>query len=212
MSRPAVGFPELQERLEARLKHLGIKVCGGWGVGRGQSGRGKKRGDSLLNGEGKWVSEGGGQGTGGLVWEWDTCGQRGWALGTQPRRLTTSPAAAPSPPSTQPASHPLSPDPPQPHPQVTKVLEEEYCLIPMGGVLPKHPQRVLAIGGTAGERVGVGCGQSTQGPKRKRGGELAGARAAREGRLAWAASLRSDQYLDELMGMWGMGKAQEQGQ
>ena len=28
--------------------------------------------------------------------------------------------------------------------------EEEYCLIPMGGVLPKHPQRVLALGGTAG--------------------------------------------------------------
>ncbi|KAG2430978.1 hypothetical protein HYH02_013511 [Chlamydomonas schloesseri] len=58
VSRPAVDFPELKERLDARLKHLGIKV--------------------------------------------------------------------------------------------TKVLEEEYCLIPMGGVLPKHPQRVLAIGGTAG--------------------------------------------------------------
>ena len=24
------------------------------------------------------------------------------------------------------------------------------CLIPMGGVLPTHPQRVLGIGGTAG--------------------------------------------------------------
>ncbi len=35
--------------------------------------------------------------------------------------------------------------------QVTKIEEEEYCLIPMGGVLPKHPQRVLALGGTAGE-------------------------------------------------------------
>ncbi len=35
-------------------------------------------------------------------------------------------------------------------PQVTKVEEEEYCLIPMGGVLPTHPQRVLGIGGTAG--------------------------------------------------------------
>lgn len=34
--------------------------------------------------------------------------------------------------------------------QVTKVEEEEYCLIPMGGVLPVHPQRVLGIGGTAG--------------------------------------------------------------
>lgn len=34
--------------------------------------------------------------------------------------------------------------------KVTKVEEEEYCLIPMGGVLPKHPQRVLACGGTAG--------------------------------------------------------------
>lgn len=28
--------------------------------------------------------------------------------------------------------------------------EEEYCLIPMGGVLPAHPQRVLGIGGSAG--------------------------------------------------------------
>ncbi|GIL80240.1 hypothetical protein Vretimale_17433 [Volvox reticuliferus] len=58
VSRPAVGFPELKERLDARLKWLGIKV--------------------------------------------------------------------------------------------TRVEEEEYCLIPMGGVLPKHPQRVLALGGTAG--------------------------------------------------------------
>ncbi|PNH03618.1 Lycopene beta cyclase, chloroplastic/chromoplastic [Tetrabaena socialis] len=32
--------------------------------------------------------------------------------------------------------------------KVTKIEEEEYCLIPMGGVLPTHPQRVLAIGGT----------------------------------------------------------------
>ncbi|KXZ48879.1 hypothetical protein GPECTOR_24g168 [Gonium pectorale] len=37
--------------------------------------------------------------------------------------------------------------------KVTRVEEEEYCLIPMGGVLPKHPQRVLALGGTAGERL-----------------------------------------------------------
>jgi len=28
--------------------------------------------------------------------------------------------------------------------------EEEFCLIPMGGVLPRMPQRVLGIGGTAG--------------------------------------------------------------
>lgn len=34
--------------------------------------------------------------------------------------------------------------------KVKKIEEEEYCLIPMGGVLPKHPQRVLALGGTAG--------------------------------------------------------------
>ncbi|GLI71151.1 hypothetical protein VaNZ11_016251 [Volvox africanus] len=58
VSRPAVGFPELKERLDARLKWLGIKVI--------------------------------------------------------------------------------------------NVEEEEYCLIPMGGVLPKHPQRVLALGGAAG--------------------------------------------------------------
>jgi hypothetical protein len=34
--------------------------------------------------------------------------------------------------------------------QVKSIEEEEYCLIPMGGVLPTHPQRVLGIGGTAG--------------------------------------------------------------
>lgn len=34
--------------------------------------------------------------------------------------------------------------------KVKHIEEEEYCLIPMGGVLPKHPQRVLGIGGTAG--------------------------------------------------------------
>jgi len=33
---------------------------------------------------------------------------------------------------------------------VREVEDEEYCLIPMGGVLPKLPQRVLGIGGTAG--------------------------------------------------------------
>ena len=30
------------------------------------------------------------------------------------------------------------------------VEDEEYCAIPMGGVLPKVPQRVIGIGGTAG--------------------------------------------------------------
>lgn len=30
------------------------------------------------------------------------------------------------------------------------IEDEEYCLIPMGGVLPQHPQRVVALGGTAG--------------------------------------------------------------
>lgn len=34
--------------------------------------------------------------------------------------------------------------------KVKKIEEEEYCLIPMGGVLPVHPQRVLGVGGTAG--------------------------------------------------------------
>jgi lycopene cyclase-like protein len=33
---------------------------------------------------------------------------------------------------------------------VTSVLEEEHCLIPMGGVLPRLTQRVIGIGGTAG--------------------------------------------------------------
>ena len=31
-----------------------------------------------------------------------------------------------------------------------QVHEQEMCLIPMGGVLPRHPQRTLGIGGTAG--------------------------------------------------------------
>jgi len=34
--------------------------------------------------------------------------------------------------------------------RVKALHEEEYCLIPMGGVLPRVPQRVLGIGGTAG--------------------------------------------------------------
>lgn len=29
-------------------------------------------------------------------------------------------------------------------------MEEEYCLIPMGGVLPCRDQRIIGIGGTAG--------------------------------------------------------------
>jgi hypothetical protein len=33
---------------------------------------------------------------------------------------------------------------------VTCIKEEEFCLIPMGGVLPMFPQRTLGIGGTAG--------------------------------------------------------------
>jgi Lycopene cyclase protein len=35
-------------------------------------------------------------------------------------------------------------------PSPLQVHEEEMCLIPMGGVLPRHPQRTLGIGGTAG--------------------------------------------------------------
>jgi lycopene beta-cyclase len=34
--------------------------------------------------------------------------------------------------------------------KVTGVIEEEFCLIPMGGVLPKNPQRVIGVGGTGG--------------------------------------------------------------
>lgn len=34
--------------------------------------------------------------------------------------------------------------------KVVRVLEEEHCFIPMGGVLPRQPQRTLGIGGTAG--------------------------------------------------------------
>ncbi len=34
--------------------------------------------------------------------------------------------------------------------KVKSMTEEEYCLIPMGGVLPKFPQRTLGIGGTGG--------------------------------------------------------------
>ncbi len=32
--------------------------------------------------------------------------------------------------------------------RVKALHEEEYCLIPMGGVLPRVPQRVLGIGCT----------------------------------------------------------------
>eukprot|EP00890_Picochlorum_soloecismus_P003143 jgi/Picsp_1/382/NSC_00380-R1_lycopene beta cyclase len=34
--------------------------------------------------------------------------------------------------------------------KVISIEEEEYCSIPMGGVLPRLPQRVLGVGGTAG--------------------------------------------------------------
>ena len=34
--------------------------------------------------------------------------------------------------------------------KVQGIEEEEYCLIPMGGALPRLPQRVLGIGGTGG--------------------------------------------------------------
>jgi hypothetical protein len=34
--------------------------------------------------------------------------------------------------------------------QVEKVVEEEYCLIPMGGVLPQRDQRIIGVGSTAG--------------------------------------------------------------
>ena len=33
---------------------------------------------------------------------------------------------------------------------VRAVEEEEFCAIPMGGVLPARPQRVIGVGGTAG--------------------------------------------------------------
>jgi lycopene beta-cyclase len=34
--------------------------------------------------------------------------------------------------------------------KVVAVEDEEYCAIPMGGTLPKLPQRVIGVGGTAG--------------------------------------------------------------
>jgi len=40
-------------------------------------------------------------------------------------------------------------------------LHSRYCLIPMGGVLPTIPQRVLGIGGTAG-MVHPSTGQACQ--------------------------------------------------
>lgn len=43
--------------------------------------------------------------------------------------------------------------------RVTGINEEEYCLIPMGGALPRLPQRVLGIGGTGG-MVHPSTGQS----------------------------------------------------
>jgi hypothetical protein len=56
----------------------------------------------------------------------------------QPRSSSTAPLPAATPPHLATS------------PQVKHIEEEEYCLIPMGGVLPTHPQRVLGIGGTAG--------------------------------------------------------------
>jgi len=34
--------------------------------------------------------------------------------------------------------------------KVVAIEDEEYCAIPMGGVLPRVPQRVIGVGGTAG--------------------------------------------------------------
>lgn len=34
--------------------------------------------------------------------------------------------------------------------KVLSVEEEEYCSIPMGGILPRLPQRMIGVGGTAG--------------------------------------------------------------
>ena len=34
--------------------------------------------------------------------------------------------------------------------QVKSIEEEEFCAIPMGGVLPRVPQKVIGVGGTAG--------------------------------------------------------------
>lgn len=34
--------------------------------------------------------------------------------------------------------------------QVEKMVEEEYCLIPMGGALPQRDQRIIGVGSTAG--------------------------------------------------------------
>ncbi len=34
---------------------------------------------------------------------------------------------------------------------VKSIEDEEYCAIPMGGALPRLPQRVVAVGGTAGQ-------------------------------------------------------------
>ena len=34
--------------------------------------------------------------------------------------------------------------------EVLEVEEEEFCLIPMGGAMPRVPQRVVGFGGSAG--------------------------------------------------------------
>lgn len=34
--------------------------------------------------------------------------------------------------------------------KVKSIEDEEYCAIPMGGILPRVPQRVIGVGGTAG--------------------------------------------------------------
>lgn len=54
--------------------------------------------------------------------------------------------------------------------KVLSLEEEEYCLIPMGGVLPRVPQRVLGIGGTAG-MVHPSTGEAPPHSPTPRGGE-----------------------------------------
>lgn len=62
--------------------------------------------------------------------------------------------------------------------KVLSLEEEEYCLIPMGGVLPSIPQRVLGIGGTAG-MVHPSTGAPLPSPSNTRTTDIFLARSAR---------------------------------
>lgn len=71
--------------------------------------------------------------------------------------------------------------------KVVSIEEEEYCSIPMGGILPRLPQRMIGVGGTAG-MVHPSTGYMIA-------------------RVLGAAPMVSDALIDELSSLGGQDKA-----